>query len=470
MIRMMRGAYKSASQNGGKKKRGVFRAVVLRVMLAVMIVFGLSTYPAPPAYAVETFSISSFIVSVKRKLTDAQGYKDVVSALQTIVGIIDNVLYLVTSSFNYLMDMISTQTAALLGIKKIQTIVKGELTDIERNTNAFTTFTAETLRIIGDDLDPNVTHTCRRMVLQQSAISMETFQDETVREIVEAWVMEGRGVGSDPEGPRGTRLAMNLRCRNKYGNPIDGYPAQCVDSKSEVGSFKRTFIDADILPSTMDGAVTLEHPLKVKIEYDGLDASVLSPQNDNQKMWIAAMNYCLQLPGPKPTAPAGPDMLTSSVLMDAEAQYHTAISRGTQVVAQCSQVLSYYQRPNEEMGAWDDSIKACKQAIGTAGKTNYLDEATMKEKFDNCKKGQSTYQLDYLKNISCKSTQYFMLSANTGSVSKEMLEQAVRCASGWNKWQVSMARLNGNLVSAVEGAMSVRKDFNRVQRIMSGGQ
>ncbi|MDD3182876.1 MAG: hypothetical protein PHD48_08760 [Alphaproteobacteria bacterium] len=444
------------------------------VVMCLMVVIGLVLSSPSPAQAQKpTFAVDLFPPNMAKALEDMAGFAEVLELLGNILSLASQVLNLITDGFNAVFGALFDTLHGILGAKIIDAEIETDMVNYVINSNMQDKITANKMAFVAAHAVPLNTHLCRQTIIRQGASSAQELVDGVAHIITDAYLSEQRGLGQDQAGPSGVMKANELRCLNKYGNPIDGYPATCYNLDTKVGPFKRTLVDADILPSTLDGAVTLELPKMDHVQYQSADgqtmvATIANPQNDEQRMWLAATNYCLQLAGPKPTPPAGKAALTS-VGLATTGMYRSALAAGSSLVNQCGRVVGYYTRPNEDMAvARENGNKVCRSSIGAAGKTNYLDEKTIKEKFYDCKQGMSKYQLDYMDHLVCKSPQYYMLSAHSGVLTPNMMKDAVSCGLGWVGWELSTATLQGSLVEVVSGHMKNRKTFNKIQAAMRG--
>lgn len=451
------------------------RRTVLSLMVCWMIVLGLVVVPSSPALAQKpTLAVDNLPPNTVKTMADFAGFADVLEMLSTILTIAGNILSLIGSGFDAMFDAFDDTTKGLVAVKNVDAEVEKRMVNLVRNSNANDKMLENDMTFIMEHTPPKNAHLCRKMIISQGAASGQGIVDAVAHIITDAYISAQRGIGQDEAGPRGTMLASELRCLNKYGNPIDGYPESCFDLTTKVGTFKRTFVDADILASTIDGAVTLEIPRMDSVQYELADgqamvATIANPQNNEQKMWIAAMNYCLQMAGPKPTPPAGRFANTQMGVV-LTGMYRSAIAKASAHVEKCGRIVGYYSRPNADMTDQREAgNKVCRSAIGKAGSTNYLDQITLNEKFGGCTQGLSKYQMEYLDRLVCKSPQSYMLDANSGALTPEMMDQAVACGSAWNLWELNTATLQGSLVDLTRGFMKVRKEFNRVQAGMNRG-
>jgi hypothetical protein len=406
---------------------------------------------------------------------DAQGFKKAIEIISKVISTINSILKLINDMFAEIFMALGSVIQGVIGGKRLEAEADKRMAIYSANSDLNDQMLYNNMNMAMDNAMPRTQHLCRKIVLDQYARSTIRSQEGVTRSIVDSMRFRQRGPNEDGAGPKGSIEATQVRCLNKYGNPLDGYPDSCVDRTTEVGPFKRKLTDADLLAATMDGAVTLEYPRRevlTETTQNGqtllIARSVL--ENDNQRMWLAAVNYCFQMAGPRPTPPSGEYAKTPNGMI-LKALFDNASSRETAYAERCAKIIAYYTRLNptdspEELAA---DKKFCANSInGVPGKTNYIDEETMKEKFEDCARGLSPYQKDYLQALVCKTNQNFLLSASSGVLFPEMMDQAVQCGSNWNAWKLDMATRNGGLVDAVKGFMGVRKLWNKMLEPKTG--
>lgn len=452
------------------------RNAAMSALVCFMLAIGGVMTPSTPAMAAQTtLAIDLLPPNLLKTVEDMEGFREVLDMLASIISIATQILNVITDGFNALFGAMDDAIKAQLSAKLVAAQIEQDMINYTINSDMNDKEMATQSTVIMEHTPPRNAHLCRQALMKQGAAKGGDLVHQVGHMAADAYLSSMRGVGKDGSGPQGIMVANELRCMNKYGNPIDGYPPSCFDATTRVGEFKRTFIDADLLASTMDGAVTLEIPNMEQVSYkdaagQSLVAVVAVPQNNEQKMFLAAMNYCLQMAGPKPTPPAG-SFASSPKGLDLTREFRSAVAASTALVAKCGEIIGYYARPNALMeDAIYDGNKMCRSAIGKAGSTNYLDEETLRIKFDGCNWGLSKYQRDYLDKLSCKSAQYYMLSAHSGALTREMMDQAVACGAAWNGWQENTITLQGALVDVARQHLANRKRFDEIDAQVRGAQ
>ena len=473
-----------------KKKSGFSR---LRKAIAMALVFwmtlsGLAVFPAGSGMAAGasenaaastdetsgigfwlTFDLPNFIAETLGISIDTAGFAKTIKAIQEVISVINSIIKLINDVFGEIFAALGSVIQGVLGGKRLEGELAKRMADAKISADFNDQKLALEMDAVMNNARPKNAHLCRKIVGSQFSRSLEDYKNGVARSIVDAIRFRQRGPGRDGAGPRGTIQATEMRCLNKYGNPIDGYPDSCVDTTTSIPPFGRKLTDADLLAATMDGSVTLEYPHRDVVSEQTQNGQTLLVaravlQNDNQRMWLAAVNYCMQMAGPRPTPPTGAQAKTPNGMV-LTSLFNHGTARESAYADKCAKVVAYHTRPNptDSPDIVQQHEELCAKSVkGVMGKTNYIPEETLIEKFGNCKIGLSPYQIDYLQALTCKTPQYFMLSSNSGVLYPEMMDDAMTCGSAWNTWQLNMATLHGGLVDAVKGFMGNRKLWNKM--------
>lgn len=392
------------------------------------------------------------------------------AALGREYALLGEIIDMAIAIYNFLNEAFGGITSLLQKIAKalaagdyFMAQMKMRLTDAIIAANNEVARSTEQVRYMQEHASAGSGHTCRALMLHQLASTTEQFEEGITDMVLSAMRYMYRGEGAAGNNARFAANVMDQRCENKFGSPVDGYPAKCVDAQTKIGPFERTLIDADISPFMLDGAVTLEVPVvepQTETLANGtqLTYMVFKPANVEQRAFVAAFNYCINLVGPRPVPPYGKDIFTPTGMID-----HDLFAQGMAVEsgqdAQCAKLIGYYTRPNATQGA---ALRAqqnmrCLSALGTPGVDGIVSEAAIKEKFGGCTKGLSPYQSQLLGKSVCQSLSHYVELYKENALTPALLKEILSCNNAWNAWKKNHWALQGTLVDAVEGQMGVKK-------------
>jgi len=449
-----------------------FRKVVLSLMVCWMFVLGGVVLPSRPAYAqVITNDSTNIMTEIKEIGKELLAWARSSALLSEIIDLGIFIYELMGEALTAIFDLLNEIGKVLVTGEKLLTETQIRLADHAIAAHTAMVKGSEQMRYVADHPMTGEGQLCRSHILAGLAGATEDFQAGLTQLVGRALQDRDRGPGESGNTVVFAARMMNDRCKNKFGSPVDGYPLECI-STDLVGPFKRSFVDADLSPFMMDGAVTLEVPLMEAYSYTAANGQtmtylVTSPQNLNQKAFVAAFDYCFNLAGPRPTPPSGDARLKSKGLVDSSVFEQGSTVEG-QLNAECAALLTYYTRPNvtQQPQAVKELNERCEMARKSAGEDGMVSNAAIVEKFDDCKKGLSPYQAEFLAHAGCKSTDYYVQQVKASGLQSQLIEDAISCNQSWMLWQKNLVQRQGSLVKAVEGLMGVKEIWGD----MSNGQ
>lgn len=309
---------------------------------------------------------------------------------------------------------------------------------------------------------PNNNLLCQNIKLGQVYGLTESYMRDTSEKVQRSLAYVGRGAKDDYSGPLYAVDIEKWRCKWGFGDPAMGYTeiagVSCANHENlDFGSAKRRLINADLAASTLDGMMPLERPPMKVDTIDGVKSLVLDVDetNPNQLMWLAADNFCRQMQGPRITPLHGKNIDTPTGLPQ-RAVFENTLSRQTQFNKACTDLLAYHTRPNmdEQAELIEAQNVTCEMARGS------ISDSELSANFDNCEKGLSQYQAEYIQHKKCKTLTNTTTKRASGRVEHELSDDMLDCSINWTSWQLSVAARQGDLIDAVIGQ----------QRIKSGGR
>lgn len=269
-----------------------------------------------------------------------------------------------------------------------------------------------------------------------------------------------RGRGADGNGPQYASDERNIRCGKGAGgfptaNPIDGYPAECVNKDP-------TLTDADIVYSkALSGLEVLQMPTLVPVPVTvfigpPIITYVPKPVTRAEKLYVAALNFCAFAAGPRPSPPHGKD-LESPEGIARTASFDHALAVESVFTTQCTKRVAYLTRPNctDPVQSADPSIdKVCK-ATKLACKAFVAAGGTLTPDID-CDKGLSPRQEEWIKHMKCTTNQFYTSAAGAGVNHGMMMDFSTMCDLSNTTWQAKQADDEAALVAAMKGMQEMQ--------------
>lgn len=446
-------------------------------MVGWMLVLGMVSVPAKPAEAAGVavfFDVPTLVASIKRIWDNLVQTLKEIAILWDIIDIGLQIIGILQMLFDDLLLTISDIAKTINGGKWLTAMGRTRLLDKEMNTRMNHVLTRERMRYVMNNPKTGGVGACRAALLHQLSTTTEDYAEAVSRIVLTALESMYRGPYAAGDNAMFAAMMHQQRCTYKFASPMDGYPnggsegaQDCVDEETKVGTFERTFIDADLTPFMMDGAVTLEMPTMEVVEQEIAPGETMKfmqakPENANQRAWVAALNYCVNMVGPRHKPPYGKERETPYGLMKT-----MIFSQGLAIEGigdkQCADLIAYHTRPNPKQNA---ALIKSQRDICKSGGAEAVSPSTLSRKFDNCEKGLSPYQSEMLGNAACKSTDHYITNLKGGAFHRKLIPQTLSCAMTWNKWQKNMSSRNGALTQAVATQMAAKG----VMAGMSGGQ
>lgn len=416
-----------------------------------------------------------------KRAEDLAGFSRSLQLLGTMLNVLQSILTAMDTLFNQLFGAISTVLQSLLGGTILKSQIKANVTDAMIAADTNDAMLGVQMDYVMEHAPPKNAHLCRQILIHQLAETTHDYEQAVSRVALKA--IESMYRGLDPatgqpmngDGPMYFKDDMERRCYYRYGNNIDGYPPECTDPNTRVGPYQRTFVDADLSPFTMDGSMVLELPTMETFTQTIAGQTVTmtrasATQRPEQRMWLAALNYCFQMAGPRPSPPIGRDALTESGSRAWEA-FRRGLAKQSAFSKKCTDLIAHHTRPDPASTTLiAEQNRMCSAVVGKSGTTNLFDEQTIATQFGGCQVGLSPFQAKYLEQAECKSPQYYMLSAHSGVLDRESMKAAVACGVSWNQWKLNEVERQASLIPAAEGQMRVRKIWREISDIRANPQ
>lgn len=280
---------------------------------------------------------------------------------------------------------------------------------------------------------------CKVIMIHQD--TTDEFYKGVARYVASAGEHRDRFYNSDGNGPAWAAESLYLRKQNKFGS-IDA-PSSWQDTSSS-GTNGRKIQNADLSASTMDGEQRLEFPkLDCSDDGQGVTTCVPNPQNVEQRFWVAAFYHCLNAAGPRPTPKNGDAIITPSGLSQ-RAAWDSLASGESSLAAPCAELLAYYTSPGSDFSDLQNrQNEKCKAAVAA--------KVIKSADFNNCSKGLSKFQDEYIDAVSCKAPQYFLSSAHAHATDPQLLDAGIDCSAAYYEWLASIEMRKKKMVVGTRG-------------------
>lgn len=398
--------------------------------------------------------------------------------LGQVISLLSSIYNIVDSGFSAMNDLVNKDAKLNVASQEGLALTKQELAQSVIDNDTQDTLLAAQLKLVADHVTPKNDYLCKAILLNQLPSTTEDFEIGVARVGLKVVESLYRGPLDDANGPLYAFDEEALRCAAGFGNsPVDAYDLSCSDTVSTIGATKRSFIDADITPFSMDGAVVLELPqfTAKAITLPGQPAMTVNfpdPQNGHQRMWVAGLHYCVQLAmGARSTPAWGASKMTTPQGLVERARFDHALAMQSAMTKPCTDLLAYYTRPDSKEPSSKALIDAQQESCLAA--KGYISDEDMKEKFSDCLssdfKGLSAYQAELLSHSICKSEQHYLSALHSGETHAEAINETIKCSLAWNTWQAKIAAKQGGLVDAVAGLQETKSNWAGVGRDVAEG-
>lgn len=444
------------------KKHSSFFLKFKRIIMCFMVLFMFEIALAPrPAYAITP--VFDAFKAISKAITEAIDHaKEVLQSTQLgkIVMAIVDLISLLGDLFQELYDQMTRNgqwsAFAQRMASEVDTRNQQAMNDAVDMNNKL----AADMRFAQKAAPPKHEYLCKAVMAHSLATTTEDFERELSRMTAEAISNRYRCPTCNGLGGDFLRHESARRRERKYGSPLDGYPSSAIDTTLE-GTDGRSFDDADIAP--IDGSLIYEVPEFVRVSYTdrltGESLDVIGPLmtnlTDEQRFFIAAWDNIFHLAGARPTPVHGKAMLSESGKRQ-RAMFNHCSANQNALVKQCTDLLSFYTRPNRN----DSSSASYRRAQYT--KCHALEGIIDLERFGNCDgafggfKGLSPYETQLLAQTMCKTNQNAIAQTMSGASQSDVLKTSDLCTLSWNAWQAYVARKHSNCTQAVEAMHSLQ--------------
>ncbi len=458
----------------------IIKKTMLVLSLAFCLLTGGSLVAPAPVYAGSPVIIdpANLIATLAEWGARFAAMAKKLAVIGEIISVISNIYELIIEGFGKMINLVDDDAKLNVLGQEGLALTKQQLAQVWIDNDTLNAKLAADMKLAADHAAPKNEYLCKATLVHQLATTTEDFERGGSRLALKAIESMGRGPLDDTSGVQYAFDEEKLRCAAGFGNVlVDGYDASCGDSTTVGEDAKRTFIDADLTPFSMDGAVPLEMPQftsKVVTLPDGKEVTVsvpiISADKPNQKMWLAGLYHCFQLAGPRPTPAWGEDKMTRPTGLVERARFDHALAMQSAMVKPCTDLLAYYTRPNVDDPSTASLIgeqhKRCVSAKG------YVHEDDLKEKFSDCLspnfRGLSPYQVDFLSHLMCKTEQHHISLIQAGATQPELINDTIKCSAAWNTWQAKVAAKQGALADVVTGIQGTKNNWMGVGGTMAG--
>jgi|GEM_PF-1878803 len=356
------------------------------------------------------------------------------------------------------------KTAAKIGLVKAEVKLGNAVVDAKVKDVLLETET----KITTDTTAPQETEQflCNKITACQGPVVMDEFARLVSKMVLEGLSMRYRGAGEDGNGPSYAYDDYSHHCGGNaagvnYGTQSGDYGEDC---KASTDSPLTSNANSDISASSIDLQAVLQVPTMVSKTYTTASGTVtLNVPDVNQgstseedvaekNAWIAAVEYCAKIAGPRPTPPAGSEMDTPDGRTKANQWRHCA-GMQDEFLKVCADRIGMLSRPD----CADDNFKnICEASLHSCNAARDA-QADLPQSFRNCAAGASLYQSEYLCNTMCESSRQHQAMSLAGAGHDLQLADQALCQTSSNVWKRKVAFEDQVFIESVASMESINE-------------
>lgn len=285
---------------------------------------------------------------------------------------------------------------------------------------------------------------CNQISACQAPVAMGQFSRIVSRMIADGIALRYRDASDDGAGPAYARDQLANKQERGYFNKLDGADQSLASPTTGSDS---GLADADISVNSLALDAVLQVPPMKKMTKtfpSGRSMEFIAPDvnagstapNDvaEKKAWIAAVDYCTRLAGPRPTPPTGKELDTPDGRVK-RAQWEHCASLQNDFVQLCSDRVGMLSKPDCSNDDYKNICEAALQGCNAARDA----QMSLPSGLRDCASGANQYQMEQLCNSMCESSRRYQAGATVGQRHDEMMADIAMCQLSSNIWQKRIA-------------------------------
>lgn len=295
---------------------------------------------------------------------------------------------------------------------------------------------------------------CNMLVARQAVPAGQEFAD-MVTLIIARGLDEG--LLAQGNGPLAAAYDYKQNCEDRTGNPIDGASEKCAAPSAHPGTGTADFhMSYDTL--SRDRVYTLPPAKLVDYTANGVTRKVLQfvpdPQDESQRRWLMAAQYCKTLAGPDPSGPQGQDVKKPKGLSE-NRQMHECRAKRMELMTKCAARLAKLTRPDCSNKDYDGFCQLAVDACAAAKDA----QLNLGSAYQNCQNGLSLYQLENVSVRLCGSTRRLQSARLQGVSEPETVAVLAECKRLKQSWEEQLDIEEQSLRKASEGIINNKACF-----------
>jgi hypothetical protein len=299
---------------------------------------------------------------------------------------------------------------------------------------------------------------------------MTQFSDIISSMVMKTLLMMGRGTVADYNGPNYIYQSMSRNCGTDANDPPTGDPLEKGKAECEASPIAGDNPTGAIYTNANEVFRTLDDDMSVLVAPEmqtvqltlpsGKTVDVLYPHaradNIGQKMWIKALDFCIDRMGPRPTPPFGKKMQAAEYMAD-YAQYQVCLASQSVFMQQCADRIAFITRPDCENPAFSTFCERSKQVCQFAQSFGFV----LPQRFENCEKGLSLSETQEAVHNICDGMEHVAQSVREGATSAGLAAALASCQRARGQWKTILKKQKTNFSISQQIAEKVKSCWPR---------
>lgn len=308
--------------------------------------------------------------------------------------------------------------------------------------------------------EPKEQYLCNKIIACQTPVVMQEFARLVAKMVADGINMRYRDAKDNGDGPQFAFDHLLNKKEKGYGNPADGFNKEDAAPTSSPLS---SMADADIsvlsldtgnalqVPQMKTRTITLASGKTVQVNEPDVNAGSTSEKDiAEKKAWIAAVDYCATLAGPRPTPPVGKELDTPGGRTK-RAQWEHCASMQSEFVQICANRVGALSRPDCGSDGFEGICEASLHGCNAARDA----QMDLPPSFRNCAAGASLYQSEYLCSTMCQTSRENQAGATVGRSHAAMMADMALCRMASNVWKKKIALEEQVFIEAVDAMQNL---------------
>lgn len=298
---------------------------------------------------------------------------------------------------------------------------------------------------------PGSNYLCNVININLATPSLAIFKNILSEKLQRGYSNSYRSAGADGNGPQAIAHARSIAL-GEYD-----YPSTCNPIESDdcvVSAADRVFIDASMLAETLD----LNRAYTMPKATNDNDAQEVAPlEDESEKMWMAAWQYCYNALGFRPSMLRGKNIDTPQGLRQ-RTEFGICSSRQSAFAKGCFDRLAWITRPNCEDSTFEAACETGKLACEAAEAAG----VTLPSSYD-CEKGLSYYQSREISVFLCKADSHVFEATKAGATASELSRYGLSCNMHEAIWTKSKVIQESTFSAAMLGMIDASECMARIR-------